>query len=244
MIKKIFLIVLFLSLAGVASAATAGQLTYTPLEPLPGTVNGWGETQQLPALLSALFKLLITFGSLFAVVMLVIAGIGYMVSEAAVDIEKAKQRARAALWGLLLLTGCWLILYTINPDLLKFNLNIPMTPAAPSGTYAGGSSVPGGGTPPPIIQPSSQKALNASQLQAANDYFQKTYGGVFGGVLGTSVSSGQIFDRTDENSPENIAAKEKFDNDCQNNYNFGGRTKFISGDPIGLYNQDIQICYR
>jgi len=137
--KTFLLIILFVSLAGIASAAT-GQLTYTPLEPLPGTVNGWGETQQLPALLSALFKLLITFGSLFAVVMLVVAGIGYMVSEAAVDIQKAKDRAVAALWGLLLLTGCWLILYTINPDLLKFNLNIPM---APGGTYTGGSSLPG-----------------------------------------------------------------------------------------------------
>ena len=72
--------------------------------------------------------------------MLVVAGIGYMVSEAAVDIQKAKDRAVAALWGLLLLTGCWLILYTINPDLLKFNLNIPM---APGGTYTGGSSLPG-----------------------------------------------------------------------------------------------------
>src|SRR3989344_1420792 len=128
----LLIIILFASLSGVAFAATTGQLTYTPLEPLPGTVDGWGETQQLPALLSALFKLLITLGSLFAVVMLVAAGIGYMVSEAAVDIQKAKDRAQAALWGLLLLTGCWLILYTINPDLLKFNLNIPM---APGGTY-------------------------------------------------------------------------------------------------------------
>ncbi len=101
---------------------------YIPLEPLPGTTNAYGETSQLSALLSGLFKLLITLGSLFAVVMLVVAGIGYMVSEAAVDIEKAKQRARAALWGLLLLTGCWLILYTINPDLLKFNLTIPGSP--------------------------------------------------------------------------------------------------------------------
>ena len=131
--KTFLLIILFVSLAGVASAATTGQLTYTPLEPLPGTVNGWGETQQLPALLSALFKLLITLGSLFAVVMLVVAGIGYMVSEAAVDIEKAKQRAQAALWGLLLLAGSWLILYTINPELLNFKLLVGNTTSAPPG---------------------------------------------------------------------------------------------------------------
>src|SRR3989338_10027586 len=130
--KTFLLIILFVSLACIASAAT-GQLTYTPLEPLPGTVNGWGETQQLPALLSAFFKLLITLGSLFAVVMLVVAGIGYMVSEAAVDIEKAKQRAQAALWGLLLLAGSWLILYTINPELLNFKLLVGNTTSAPPG---------------------------------------------------------------------------------------------------------------
>lgn len=114
-----------------------GQLSYIPLEPLPGTTRGGQTVSSLPALLSALFKLLITFGSLFAVVMLVVAGIGYMISEAAVDIEKAKERARAALWGLLLLTGCWLILYTVNPDLLKFNLNIPSSNVnSPSGGTA------------------------------------------------------------------------------------------------------------
>ena len=131
--------------ASIASAATAGQLSYTPLEPFDAWHAQAGAYSDFAFYLNTIFKLLITLGSLFAVVMLVIAGIGYMVSEAAVDIEKAKQRARAALWGLLLLTGCWLILYTINPDLLKFNLNIPM---APGGTYTGGSSMPGGASQP------------------------------------------------------------------------------------------------
>src|SRR3989344_4055106 len=138
--KKTFLLLMvFFVSASIASAATAGQLSYTPLEPFDAWHAQAGAYSDFAFYLNTIFKLLITLGSLFAVVMLVIAGIGYMVSEAAVDIEKAKQRARAALWGLLLLTGCWLILYTINPDLLKFNLNIPM---APGGTYTGGSSLP------------------------------------------------------------------------------------------------------
>ena len=111
--------------ASIASAAATGQLTYTPLEPFSAFDAQAGAYGNFAYYLNTIFKLLITLGSLFAVVMLVIAGIGYMVSEAAVDIEKAKQRARAALWGLLLLTGCWLILYTINPNLLNFNLTIP-----------------------------------------------------------------------------------------------------------------------
>ena len=138
--KKIVLILLlFLSLYGVASAATAGQLSYTPLEPLSVWDAKAGAYNSFAYYINTVFKHLITLGSLFAVVMLVVAGIGYMVSEAAIDIQKAKDRAVAALWGLLLLTGCWLILYTINPDLLKFNLNIPgsNTPApSPSTTAA------------------------------------------------------------------------------------------------------------
>lgn len=69
-----------------------------------------------------MFRLLISLGAMFAVVMLVVAGIGYMISESALDIDKAKNRAKAALWGLLLLSMSWLILYTINLNLLKFNL--------------------------------------------------------------------------------------------------------------------------
>lgn len=102
-----------------------GQCTYTPLEPLPtGDLNAQNGTN-FPAFVSGLFRVLISFGGLFAVVMLVVAGIGYMLSESALDIDKAKERAKAALWGLLLLTGSWLILNTINPRLLIFTLDIP-----------------------------------------------------------------------------------------------------------------------
>ena len=143
--KKIFLIlILFASLSGTAHAATAGQLSYTPLEPLSVWDAKADAYNNFAYYVNTVFKLLITLGSLFAIVMLVVAGIGYMVSEAAVDIEKAKQRARAALWGLLLLTGCWLILYTINPNLLNFNLNIPgstSSPAAPSAASPAPTSI-------------------------------------------------------------------------------------------------------
>lgn len=103
---------------------------YTPLEPIPcydknGNQLQLGRCQtgnNFPLLVAAFFRLLITLGSIFAIVMLTVAGIGYMLSEAAVDIDKAKKRARAALWGLVLLIGCWLILYTINPKLLQFDI--------------------------------------------------------------------------------------------------------------------------
>ncbi len=116
-----------------------GVCTYTPLEPLPcppGSLDCQTGTVNFPGFLNLVFKLAITLGGLFAVVMLVVAGIGYMLSESGGDISKAKERAKAALWGLLLLTTSWLILSAVNPKLLEFNLTslgtlqqpIPPTP--------------------------------------------------------------------------------------------------------------------
>ena len=110
--KKLgFILLLLLLSANVAMAQTfcqGGQCTYVPLEPLPcpaDTPNCQGSTvNDVPALLTAAFKLLITLGSLFAIVMIVIAGIAYMLSESAPEIDKAKKRMWAAIYGLLLLT--------------------------------------------------------------------------------------------------------------------------------------------
>ncbi len=166
--KKILITLVFLSIFTVALPAMAqtkfenGVGTYTALEPLPcppGVPNCQSGTVNFPNFLSNLFRLLISVGGLFAVVMLVVAGIGYMISEAAGDIDKAKSRAKAALWGLLLLTSCWLILNTINPDLLKFDLTSlgKLGKTAPNSTTAQppGSSNPAGAatqTPPTDAQ--------------------------------------------------------------------------------------------
>ena len=51
-----------------------------------------------------------------------------MVSEAIGTKVYAKQRIKAAFLGLLLLVGCWLILQTINPQLLIFNNGLNPVP--------------------------------------------------------------------------------------------------------------------
>lgn len=118
------LFVLLMPFGALAAVEQApGQITYVPLEPLPCPNGACDQSgTNFPSFVSTVFKVLIGFGGLFAVVMIVIAGIGYMLSESALDISKAKSRAQAALWGLLLLAGSWLILNTINPKLLEFNL--------------------------------------------------------------------------------------------------------------------------
>lgn len=101
-----------------------GQCTYTPLEPLPGAPQLFGDTDSFKKLLDAVFRMLIAAGALFAVVMITTNGVRYMLSDVVTDKGLAKKRIETSLWGLLLLITAWLILFTINPNLLKFNLNL------------------------------------------------------------------------------------------------------------------------
>lgn len=101
--------------------AGGGKLAYCPLEPLPGLENV--QDLNFAQFLGAIFKLLIIAGALLAVGTLVYAGISYILSEAFETKGEAKRRMLAALWGLVILLGAWLILNTINPTLLNFNLS-------------------------------------------------------------------------------------------------------------------------
>lgn len=97
-------------------------INYAPLEPLPGYENL--TKFDFAGMLNLLFKLLITVGALFAVGTFVYGGIVYMISGATGEIGEAKKRMQAAVFALLLIAGSWLILYTVNPKLLEFNLGI------------------------------------------------------------------------------------------------------------------------
>jgi hypothetical protein len=120
--KELFLSLAALTLfAGVAAPARA--IDYSPLEPLPGLQNV--SNINFPQFLGAIFKLLITAGALFAVILLVWGGIMYILSGGGVEMGEAKKRIWAALYGFLILVGAWLLLYTINPTLLNFNLTVP-----------------------------------------------------------------------------------------------------------------------
>jgi len=94
--------------------------TYVPLEPISGLPQ---TGQDFNGFLNGMFKLLFTIGGMVAVVSLVFGGVTYMVSEIVGKIEWAKKQMRAALWGLALLVVAWLILYTINPQLITFSFN-------------------------------------------------------------------------------------------------------------------------
>jgi hypothetical protein len=116
-------------------AISPGNLKYTPLEPLPGEsqlLNSQGQyTGNLGNLLNIFFKILLSLGAFTAVVMLVIGGITYMMSDVVSTKEEARHRIQSAFYGLLLIIGAVLILNTINPQLVNFN---NVFPAAGFGT--------------------------------------------------------------------------------------------------------------
>lgn len=112
---------------GIQSQTVNTSINYVPLEPIPG-LNQTG-TAQFGVLLNAIFKVLIILGGIIATGSFVYAGVVYMTSDVIGTKSYARQRLTASLLGLLLLIGSWLILATINPQLLTFsNVLNPVTP--------------------------------------------------------------------------------------------------------------------
>src|SRR3989344_4078558 len=112
------------------AAPTTSDSEYKFLSPLPeigetfdpSSVGGEGGSDALGKYLNAMIKLFIGICAVLAVIMIVLGGIEYMTSELPGNKESGKERITHAIFGLLLALGAWLILYTINPNLLSTKL--------------------------------------------------------------------------------------------------------------------------
>ena len=91
---------------------------YTMLEPLPFLT---GEVK-FANYLNAVFQILMIGGSILAVVMIVVGGVQYMTSDVLGTKEAGRERIKNAVFGLILLLCTYIILRTINPDLLTFKI--------------------------------------------------------------------------------------------------------------------------
>ncbi len=141
--KKIFLqlgAVFFSFLVIVSFAqvtfATPNDLGYVPLAPLPGIGNGQGGVSatgvNLGAYLGTMFKFGVGLCALLAVLMIVIGGFEYVMTENIASKEDAKSRITNALVGLLIALVSVTLLYTINPALVGLkDPNIVAAPATP-----------------------------------------------------------------------------------------------------------------
>ncbi len=139
-------LVLAFSVCTTIYAATA---PYTVLAPLPGTTieqNCTANcTTDLQTYLPGVFWWSIGLAAAMAFVMITYGGLVYMTSDAIYGKEDGRKYIENALWGLLLVIGAWVILNTLNPQILSFHLTIPRPTivAGTAGVTAGGSNVGG-----------------------------------------------------------------------------------------------------
>ena len=64
--------------------------------------------------------------------MIVMGGLEYMTSELISSKEEGKKKILGAIFGLVLALGAYILLFTINPDLLNSDLNPPNTTVTPT----------------------------------------------------------------------------------------------------------------
>ena len=90
----------------------------------PDIVEGQTQESSLGHYLSLLFKTLIGLAGGISVLIIVVSGLQYILSEVPGIKTSAKNRISEALIGLILALAAYLILYTINPDLVNLNLQV------------------------------------------------------------------------------------------------------------------------
>ncbi len=93
---------------------------YELLAPLEGYVE---PTTTAGPYIVGIFKLIVALAGGLAVVTIIYGGIQYMSTDAFGAKNEAKNTIQNAIWGLLLVIGAWLILYTVNPNLVEINLD-------------------------------------------------------------------------------------------------------------------------
>ncbi|OGY89973.1 MAG: hypothetical protein A2927_02770 [Candidatus Komeilibacteria bacterium RIFCSPLOWO2_01_FULL_45_10] len=106
----------------VASVALAADIQFEPNVPIPGA----GNINTFPEYIKALYKFLVGIAGILAVVMIAVGGLLWLFSGGdSGRITKAKEIILGAVIGLLLVLGSYMILNTINPNLVKFKLFVP-----------------------------------------------------------------------------------------------------------------------
>lgn len=112
----------FLVIANIPVCSAAFQY----LETLPNFQYVPSPSADLTSYLQWVLAFGISLAGILAVFMIVIGGIEYITAYGnPTRLESAKNRIEQALLGLLLAIGAWLILYTINPNLIKGTLIFP-----------------------------------------------------------------------------------------------------------------------
>ncbi|MBI5134568.1 MAG: hypothetical protein HZA81_04290 [Candidatus Taylorbacteria bacterium] len=124
--------------ACVNGKAADGSGKYCSLTTLPGAFEPTKAVDPIKVITN-IYGVSIGLAAVLAVGMIIWAGIEYATTEAITGKSAAKEKWTGALWGLLLLLASYLILRTINSDLVNINLDL----GAPKAGELAGSNVLG-----------------------------------------------------------------------------------------------------
>jgi hypothetical protein len=170
---------------------------YTVLTPLPCTTTmndgnpdcgKESKTTNLDTYLPGVLRFSILLSAFLAFVMISYGGFLYMTSDSINNKSEGKGYINNAIIGLLLVLSSYSILYTINPKLVKFNLEIP-TPTI--NLPAGVTADPGVNTK--VLQPATISALaNLTQACGCKPRITSTTGGSH--TVGSKHYEGKAFD--------------------------------------------------
>ena len=133
----VILMMLFFSL----NTVQAQMGDYNVLTPLPGTTKSCAGSvckTDLSTYLPNMFNLMVGIAAGLAFIMITLGGITYATSDALSGKSQGKEWVTNAITGLLVVIGAYVILYTINPQILSFNIGITAPVITP-----GASVVPG-----------------------------------------------------------------------------------------------------
>lgn len=108
------------------------ETNYTLLAPLPGLTNfDTSQSCELARYLNIAIKIILGICAVLAVIMMIYGGFQYMTSVIISEKKSARDSITNALFGLILALGAYLILYTINPNILNICIDqqIPVVDA-------------------------------------------------------------------------------------------------------------------
>lgn len=94
---------------------------YVPLVGIPGLTDIQGP-KTIPQYINTIYILTITIGALAGVMRIAWAGVKYSLSEIITEKESAKKDIRGVLLGLAILLIPFIVLNTINPDLVNLDV--------------------------------------------------------------------------------------------------------------------------
>ena len=140
---------------GITHSAAAQEL----LAPIPGYFNNGTD---LAGYLQNAYKLTIGIAGVLAVLMIVIGGIEYIFSAVPSAKSDAKNRINGAVFGLIIALTSYILLRTLNPELLNVGINLPpVSVKIPDSEYLFCRDIPGF----PAIQRVCMKGFNYTQCQ-------------------------------------------------------------------------------